>query len=92
MSGEFTRAEVDAINQRVQLAVDTIGEGIVEGTVTVTYEEPYWPTGQVWVKGECAECGATSVMRTSGNKPSLLWLATVISRYRCPENGHEVPR
>lgn len=84
----MSESRPDPYVEAVERAREFVGDGVTVGTVTVSYDGPCWEYGQVWVKGLCGVCEATSVMRT-GHSISIGYLAYVIMRYSCPQNGHE---
>lgn len=65
-----------------------VAGGLEVGSITVAYDSPASDTGQVWVKGECSDCGASAVMRAS-HRTHLGFLAMSVARVHCAEQGHD---
>lgn len=86
---EFNPQHIEDVDQRVQEAIARVGDGLHLGPISVTYDQPAWDSGQVWIRGSCDDCGAERAMRSSGDPHHLRYLAMVIARYDCSSRGHE---
>jgi hypothetical protein len=82
--------EIEEVTAMVQAAIDRVGDGIKEGTVSVTYDgQPYWVAGEIWVRADCEVCGAHTVMRTPGYEAHLRMLAQTVMTAFCDQSKHE---